>query len=140
MPAAKRVRTPPTDDWDTLQLHFSWPEQQQYELIRPVVLFGQPLLERAEETGAAVRTLAAGLSEADRRLVGLYAEAQHAMEPDQRQVAWMAFLRAVMKTEMTVVICGKVGSGKTYLAQRIHEFSGRRGSYIELNCGRLPRS
>lgn len=58
MPAAKRVRTPPTEDWDALQLHLRWPEQQQYELIRPVVLFGQPLRERSAETGAAVRTLA----------------------------------------------------------------------------------
>jgi len=58
MPAAKRVRTPPTDDWEELQLRFRWSEQQQYELIRPVVLFGQPLRERAEQTGAAVRTLA----------------------------------------------------------------------------------
>jgi type IV secretion system protein VirB11 len=31
----------------------------------------------------------------------------------------MAFLRAVMKTEMTVVICGKVGSGKTYLSMAL---------------------
>jgi DNA-binding NtrC family response regulator len=38
-----------------------------------------------------------------------------------------------------VLLFGPSGSGKTYLAQRIHELSGRRGSYIELNCGRLPR-
>jgi len=38
-----------------------------------------------------------------------------------------------------VLLFGPSGSGKTYLAQRVHELSGRRGSYIELNCGRLPR-
>ncbi len=38
-----------------------------------------------------------------------------------------------------VLLFGPSGSGKTYLAQRIHELSGRKGSYIELNCGRLPR-
>jgi len=38
-----------------------------------------------------------------------------------------------------VLLFGPSGSGKTYLAQRIHELSGRRGPYIELNCGRLPR-
>lgn len=38
-----------------------------------------------------------------------------------------------------VLLFGPSGSGKTYLAQRIHELSGRRGSYVELNCGRLPR-
>jgi len=31
----------------------------------------------------------------------------------------MAFLRAVMKAEMTVVICGKVGSGKTHLSMAL---------------------
>src|SRR5438132_5967080 len=34
-----------------------------------------------------------------------------------------------------VLLFGPSGSGKTYLAQHIHELSGRRGSYIELNCG-----
>jgi DNA-binding NtrC family response regulator len=38
-----------------------------------------------------------------------------------------------------VLLFGPSGSGKTYLAQRIHELSGRKGSYIELNCGRLSR-
>jgi hypothetical protein len=30
-----------------------WPEQRDYELIRPLVLFGSPAAERARETGAA---------------------------------------------------------------------------------------
>jgi len=30
-----------------------WPEQRDYELIRPMVLFGSPASERAKETGAA---------------------------------------------------------------------------------------
>ncbi len=47
MPAAKRVRTPPTEDWDALQLRLHWPEQVEYELIRPVVVFGLTAAERA---------------------------------------------------------------------------------------------
>jgi type IV secretion system protein VirB11 len=31
----------------------------------------------------------------------------------------MAFLRAVMRAEMTVVLCGKVGSGKTHLSMAL---------------------
>jgi transposase InsO family protein len=58
MPAAKRVRTLPTDDWETLQLRLRWPEQLEYELIRPVVVFGLRPAERAEQTGAAARTIA----------------------------------------------------------------------------------
>src|SRR6266849_6534917 len=56
--APRRVRTSPTDDWDTLQLKLAWPEQHQYELIRPVVLFGLPPAERAQQTGASTRTIA----------------------------------------------------------------------------------
>ncbi len=58
MPAAKRVQTPPTDDWPALQLRLRWPEQVDYELIRPVVLFGLPLTDRAGQTGASPRTIA----------------------------------------------------------------------------------
>src|SRR5258706_526290 len=57
MPAARRVRTPPTDDWVVLQLRLHWPEQVEYELIRPVVVFGRTPAERAEQTGAATRTI-----------------------------------------------------------------------------------
>lgn len=36
---------------------FTSPEQRQYELIRPVVLFGQPAAERARETNSPQRTV-----------------------------------------------------------------------------------
>ena len=55
MPKSERIA--PTDDWKQLQLRFKWPDQQHYELIRPVVLFGQPADERALETGEPVRTI-----------------------------------------------------------------------------------
>ncbi len=57
MPAAKRVRTPPAEDWDALQLRLHWPEQVEYELIRPVVVFGLTAAERAAQTGAGARTI-----------------------------------------------------------------------------------
>jgi len=58
MPATKRVRTSATDDWEALQLRFRWPEQEDYELIRPVVLFGLPVVDRADQTGVSQRTIA----------------------------------------------------------------------------------
>ena len=58
MPAAKRVRTASTADWEALQLRLHWPEQLEYELIRPVVVFGLTPAARAEQTGAAARTIA----------------------------------------------------------------------------------
>ncbi|MDQ5854580.1 MAG: DDE-type integrase/transposase/recombinase [Chloroflexota bacterium] len=57
MPASKPKRIPPTHDWKQLQLRFAWPDQQRYELIRPVVLFGQTAEERALETDAPIRTI-----------------------------------------------------------------------------------
>jgi hypothetical protein len=57
MPAAKRVRREPTDDWQQLRLYVATPEQEAYELLRPIVLFGRTPAERAGETGVAERTL-----------------------------------------------------------------------------------
>src|SRR5215216_6150520 len=51
--ARRRRRVGPTDDWEQLELLCLWPEQRDYELIRPLVLFGSPAAERAGETGAA---------------------------------------------------------------------------------------
>ncbi len=57
MTKPKRNRIAATDDWEQLELLFTSAEQRTYELIRPVVLFGMPPKERAQETGAAERTL-----------------------------------------------------------------------------------
>lgn len=51
--AGKRQRVGPTEDWDQLELLLKWPEQREYELIRPVVVFGGSVTERARETGSA---------------------------------------------------------------------------------------
>jgi putative transposase len=56
-PARLRPRLEPSDDWQQLQLLSQFPEQLTYELIRPVVLFGHSPAERAQQTGAAARTL-----------------------------------------------------------------------------------
>ncbi len=57
MPHRTRQRREPTEDWQQLRLLAEWPEQEAYELIRPIVLFGQSPAERAKQTGAAERTL-----------------------------------------------------------------------------------
>ena len=43
----KRQRLPATDDWEQLRLLVGFPEQETYELLRPIVLFGQTAAERA---------------------------------------------------------------------------------------------
>src|SRR3712207_944566 len=57
MGAPKRVRIDPTDDWQQLRLRVRFPEQETYELLRPIVLFGQTAAERAQATGVSDRTL-----------------------------------------------------------------------------------
>src|SRR5918999_1615653 len=57
MPAAARPRRQPTDDWQQLRLIVASPAQASYELLRPIVLFGQPPAERAHQTGVSERTL-----------------------------------------------------------------------------------
>ncbi len=53
----KRQRVALTDDWHQLRLLVGFPEQETYELLRPIVLFGQTAAERAEATGVSDRTL-----------------------------------------------------------------------------------
>lgn len=49
----RRRRIEPTDEWEQIELLCEWPKQRDYELIRPLVLFGSSAFERASETGAA---------------------------------------------------------------------------------------
>jgi putative transposase len=56
----KRTRVEATHDWEQLVPLFEWPEQENYEEIRPLVplvLFGSAVAERARETGISSRTL-----------------------------------------------------------------------------------
>jgi hypothetical protein len=36
----RRRRVEPTEEWEQIELLCAWPEQREYELIRPLVLFG----------------------------------------------------------------------------------------------------
>jgi len=38
----RRRRVEPTEDWEQIELLCAWPEQTDYELIRPSVLFPRP--------------------------------------------------------------------------------------------------
>ena len=57
MPKRKRAQREHTEDWQTIQQYTLWPEQEVYERLRPVVLFGETAAERAKEIGASERTL-----------------------------------------------------------------------------------
>ena len=49
----RRRRVEPTDGWEQIELLCGWPEQRDYELIRPLVLFGAPADKRSQETGVS---------------------------------------------------------------------------------------
>ncbi|MDP9488216.1 MAG: helix-turn-helix domain-containing protein, partial [Actinomycetota bacterium] len=53
----RRQRIEPTDEWAELKLLLEWPEQLEYERIRPTVVFGSPVAERARQTGTPETTL-----------------------------------------------------------------------------------
>lgn len=57
MPRRKRKQREHTEDWQTIQQYTLWPEQTAYELLRPVVLFGDSAIQRAKETGEPRTTL-----------------------------------------------------------------------------------
>lgn len=57
MPAGPRPRHEPSADWNQIRLLVTSPEQATYEVLRPIVLFGQPIPERSRETGMPERTL-----------------------------------------------------------------------------------
>src|SRR5258708_34430805 len=93
MPAKKRPRRERTDDWQTIQQYTLWPEQKVYELLRPVVLFNESATERAQETGAAERSVRrdAALFE-ERGMASLFGQTSQEQEksrslpPDMRQL------------------------------------------------------
>lgn len=41
------------------------------------------------------------------------------------------------ESDMAICILGESGTGKTYLARKIHEQSKRAGQFVEVNCGAL---
>jgi putative transposase len=57
MGRGRRRKAQPTDEWQELLPLFEWPEQQAYEELRPLVLFGSSVAERARETGTPERTM-----------------------------------------------------------------------------------
>ncbi len=95
MPKRKRIQREHTEDWQTVQQYTLWPEQTAYELLRPIVLFGDPTGKRAQETGAAESTLDRKAdSFAEQGMVSFFAskprkqpqETARSLPPDMRQL------------------------------------------------------
>lgn len=78
----KRRRIERTDDWEQLEFLCAWEEQKEYERIRPLVLFGEPVPERAAQTGTSERTLYRRIA----RFEGVGMESLFGSEPAKRRV------------------------------------------------------
>jgi putative transposase len=57
VPRRRRERRERTHEWQEIQQQTLWPEQEAYERLRPLVLFGETAASRAKETGVSERTL-----------------------------------------------------------------------------------
>jgi transposase len=66
MPPPKRPRRERTDEWASIKQWTLWPEQELYEQMRPVILFGETAGERAKEIDVPQRTLARKANEFER--------------------------------------------------------------------------
>ncbi len=95
MPKRKRKQREHTGDWQTIQQYTLWPEQTAYELLRPMVLFGDTAIQRAKETGNPRPTLERKADTFDEQgMVSLFAsrprkqpqETARSLPPDMRQL------------------------------------------------------
>ena len=53
----KQVRVAPIDSWEQLKLLCGWLEQERYEEIRPLALFGGSVVQHAMQWGPSSSTL-----------------------------------------------------------------------------------
>src|SRR5947209_8574629 len=95
MPGPKRSRRERTDEWASIKQWTLWPEQELYEQIRPIVLFGETAGERAKEIDAPQRTLSRKADEFEQYgMSSLFSNAQpredveteRSLPPDMRQL------------------------------------------------------
>ncbi len=102
----KRERVEHTDVWDELLPLFEWPEQERYEEIRPLVLFGDPVAERAEQVGSSERTLYRKLERFEAEGVG----SLFASEPARRRGLPPAMRRLIVdrKAEYPAFSLGEI--------------------------------
>src|SRR5260370_4013106 len=125
MPKAKRERRERTDNYHLLQQWCRTPEQRLYEGIRPVVLYGIPPAERAQETGLAERSLGRAADAFDTHgMISLFRPTKAQREDHHRSLpVAMRQLIVDLKAEYADFTDGEIA------AICAIQFSGRRPSH-----------
>ena len=109
------------------ELQAQYPWARLHTLDYPVRL--DALSDVLEEIRAAHRTTHDHSSKsADIRFIGVSEHASIVRKLAQQVAPTMA----------TVLITGESGTGKEVVAQMIHEWSGRKGPFVAINCGAIP--
>lgn len=49
-------------------------------------------------------------------------------------------IKAVARTDTTVILFGETGTGKSLIARIIHQMSGRKGLLVTINCASIPEN
>lgn len=52
----------------------------------------------------------------------------------------MAGLESATRLRMPIHLHGETGTGKELMARHVHELSGRKGTFVPLNCGAVPEA
>lgn len=69
---------------------------------------------------------------------GIHIGGQHYVAADPAVEAALRTVAAAVRLKVPVLIHGETGTGKEQLARHAHETSGRKGTFVALNCGALP--
>ena len=108
---AEEGRVGPTHEWEQIELLCAWEEQVDYEGIRLLVLFGEPVPERASETGTSKRVLyrriAAFRKEGMASLLSTPKAKRQVLSPTiRRKIVYLKAERPPLNLEEIANICG----------------------------------
>lgn len=81
------------------------------------------------------------LQDAERSQAGSGVDLEAEMGPSLAVRTLIQRIQAVAKTDVSVLLIGKTGTGKEFVARAIHQLSSRRGfPWVPIDCASLPES
>ena len=110
--------------------------------LRAVYESADELLKNSNnsETLNRLRACARRVLTSERSAPGSEFETQSFIYADERTAELLRAAHLIAGTQGAVLITGETGTGKEVLARLIHEWSGRTGPFISINCGALAET